>query len=562
MIKFVRTKRPPILLLFLLATLPFLFGIAYMIGFNGKAHAAVGVDVSTSSNGAASWIHTIATQPNRLLLVGTSGNTTGVTYGGVALAPFDTFSNGGGKVTMWYLKESQLPPQATNIVTVTGGTSGGSISLYNVDQTNTFGPKGNTGGGNQNSNTGGGNLTYPMGGGYTTSGQLLVDTMNFITQNGTNPADLVPASRAVAWRSNVTNNNSNVASITTATSGTTFNSWTAKALNGTYGWANLMVGVNPAPIVPTTVPTAVPPTTAPTTAPTPIPPTSGNITNLNFGISNSTPWMQVGCGDIRNDNGINNPMPAGQTMITINPSCLDPGIVFTGQTTAVFGQGQASSTNQVVGGNASSYPEVYSPSDNGGIFTSYSSLLSKSKNSDTPPTDLATICTLSNCTLPATLPHGIYIAHSSVNIINASYTFPSNQNYVFLIDGTLTFSGNIITPAGTDSSVIFSSSGSIIIPPTVGSSVGTKTANLSGIFSTDKSFIMQSNNTCTDLRLNIEGALVVNAGLAGGSLQNNRDLCGNNAIAPTLQITQRLDYVLNMPDFVKEQTITSQEIAP
>lgn len=293
---------------------------------------------------------------------------------------------------------------------------------------------------------------------------------------------------------------------------------------------------------------------APTYAPLP-----GSITNLNFGLQNFNPWIQTVCGDFRMDDGFENPVPASQRMMITNASCSSPGVVYSGDTTASFGGGQSSTTGHVVGGYA--YPEVYAPSASWGIATSYDYLKQKSQSGGVASTNLATICpTLSNCTLPAGLARGIYYANGNVGL--NTYTFPAGQDYVFLIDGNLTFLGNVLVPVNSDTSVVYSVSGNIIIPTTVGVAPTVTTPNLSGIFSTDGSFILQSTNSCNDLRVNIAGAVVVNAGRRGGTLQNDRDLCGNNLTNPSMQITQRLDMVLTMPEFVKLQRITSEEVAP
>ncbi len=282
----------------------------------------------------------------------------------------------------------------------------------------------------------------------------------------------------------------------------------------------------------------------------------GDITNLNFGINNSYPWIMSICGDIRMDNGITNKTPYGQSTLTTNSTCMNPGIIFSGNGSINFGQGQASATNQVVGG--ATYPEVYSSAGTNGIFSSYSYLNQKASSGGLVATDLASVCTLSSCSLPNNFSHGIYKANGDVTL--NSYTFKNNNNYVFLINGNLTLNGDIITP--DTSSSFFAVSGNIIVPASVGSPTSVTTANLSGIFSTDRSFIMQSNNNCTDLRLNVEGVIVVNAGRTGSQLQNLRDLCGENGYVPTLQITQRLDYILSLPDIVKTQSVVSQEVAP
>lgn len=254
------------------------------------------------------------------------------------------------------------------------------------------------------------------------------------------------------------------------------------------------------------------------------------------------------------DSGIENFVPAGQSTITTNASCTTPGIVYSGDSSYTFGEGNASSTNHVVGGI--SYPEVYSPQKSG-IFSSYANLIQKAQSNGLLITDLP--CTLSNCTLPANLQHGIYRANGDVNLNSVS--FLSNRDLVILINGNLTINGNLGT--GNKTTAIYAASGNIIIPPTLGTAPAVTTPNLQGIFSTDKSFILNSAGTCAgELRFNIEGALIVNAARGGGSLQNKRDLCGTNLTTPSIQFTQRLDYILNIPEFMRMQRVTSSEVAP
>lgn len=293
----------------------------------------------------------------------------------------------------------------------------------------------------------------------------------------------------------------------------------------------------------------------PTMTPTPAPYAPGNITNLNFGINNSYPWIQSVCGDIRIDNGITNKTPPGQSTLTTGTACKTPGILFIGNGTSNLGQGQASENNWIVGGGT--YPEVYTL-NNSGIFSSYNYLTQKAQSAGLDITNLATVCTLTNCTLPNNLKKGIYQANGDVAL--NPYTFGNNSNYIFLINGNLTFKGNLITPLS--STAIFSTSGNIIIPPTVGSPPTATSPNLSGIFSTDRALILPSNNNCTDLRLNVEGAIIVNAARTGSQLQNKRDLCADNGTYPTLSITQRLDFILNLPEMMKIQNTISQEVAP
>ncbi|HWY79751.1 MAG TPA: hypothetical protein VNW29_05345 [Candidatus Sulfotelmatobacter sp.] len=299
----------------------------------------------------------------------------------------------------------------------------------------------------------------------------------------------------------------------------------------------------------------------------------GDIAKLNYGIINDIPWVQSVCGDIRSDNGFANQVPLGFSAFITNASCTTPGIVFTGNVNADFGSGTASSTNQIVGGTQ--YPETFNPAAIGRTSISYTSLYAKAISAGLTMVNLQTgnnvtsgtnimpppCSNLTNCTLPANLPHGIYYANGSVTL-NA-YTFPTplpNQNYVFLINGDLTITGNIIIPPGD--SVIFAVSGNIIIPASVGSNYASNAPNLEGIYSTEKSFIAYSTNICPDLRLNIQGEIIVNAAHTGGSLVNSRNLCQFNALYPALQIIQRPDFLLHLPDFTRILETTSQEVAP
>ena len=141
-----------------------------------------------------------------------------------------------------------------------------------------------------------------------------------------------------------------------------------------------------------------------------------------------------------------------------------------------------------------------------------------------------------------------------------AFSFPANQNYVFLINGTLTINGTITVPVG--STALFSSSGNIIFAPTVGTPATSTTISLAGWYVAGGSIILPTAGNCTDLRLNIAGSLVANAEGGGGTLQNNRDLCGNDSTTPTVSFLQRLDFILNAPQFLKDQLTVSQEVAP
>lgn len=295
---------------------------------------------------------------------------------------------------------------------------------------------------------------------------------------------------------------------------------------------------------------------------------NGNVVNVDFGITNLHPWYQSFCGDIRVDKGITDLIPANpvcgsvsgayavQTQANYCPN--NPGVAFTGNSDANFNLGQASVNNWLVGGSL--YSEVFKPVLSTVIRTSYAYMTTTASQSGIMPIDLSTICNLSNCTLPANLSHGLYLANGNVNL--NSFTFPPNQNYVFLVNGDLTILGNISIPIGSGSTATFSVSGNIMVDKSVGVTATSTQSNLDGFYSSDNSFIVNSSGNCTDQRLNIAGSVVVNAALQGGSFQNNRDFCSQDASCPIVTFTQRPDLLLNTPSFIKHTPHLWQEVAP
>ncbi|MCL4386990.1 hypothetical protein M1307_01165, partial [Patescibacteria group bacterium] len=109
-------------------------------------------------------------------------------------------------------------------------------------------------------------------------------------------------------------------------------------------------------------------------------------------------------------------------------------------------------------------------------------------------------------------------------------------------------------------------SGDIHINSNVGTStLSSKTSVLDGVFSTDKSFIIEHNlsKSCpsADLRLNMSGTVIVNADLGVGLFTNNRDLC-QDANYPSFYIEERPDFLLNLPSILKVPNFIWREVAP
>jgi len=315
---------------------------------------------------------------------------------------------------------------------------------------------------------------------------------------------------------------------------------------------------------------------------------SGNIVNLNFGISNSLPWMQIIGGDTLT-NGFTDNIPAtadlscsGGAYASVVGAGGTHGIIDTESGGADFGQGQQTAANSwLVGGIGSgNYPYAYTLPLSNQTRTSYTNLsyLIKQSNIPTKPLSGVSGCSdLSNCTLPAdtnSFPSGVVYTvdnNLTLNGTDGSYTFPSGGKYVILVNGKITINTKIFVPNG--SFVLFSASDDINISPTVGDISHTTASNLEGYYSTDKSFNVQGKdatgagaNCATsdeDLRLNVAGAIVVNADTTnGGGFYYQRDMCADDKLCPVFTITERPDFILNSPTMLMFPRRLWQEIAP
>ncbi|HUD04689.1 MAG TPA: SdrD B-like domain-containing protein [Patescibacteria group bacterium] len=319
---------------------------------------------------------------------------------------------------------------------------------------------------------------------------------------------------------------------------------------------------------------------------------NGNILNLNFGISNTFPWMQAIGGDIT---GSYISKSAGGGFTDNIPSTADPlcssggayalapgvggthGLVNTGSGGADFGQGQAAAANSwLVGGiGAGNYPYVYNMPLSNQARTAYTNLsfLVKQSNVVTKPLSGVSGCgDLSNCQLPVDLPTGVYTTDQNLTLngANGTYTFPAGK-YVILVNGKLTINTKIFVPNG--SFVLFSASDDINVASSVGDVANSTASNLEGYYSTDKSFNVQSKDAsggganCAandeDLRLNVAGSIVVNATTNNnGGFYYQRDLCADDKKCPVFTITERPDFILNAPTFLMFPRRVWQEVAP
>lgn len=305
----------------------------------------------------------------------------------------------------------------------------------------------------------------------------------------------------------------------------------------------------------------------------------GNMTGLNFGITDLHAWYQAYGLNARLDQGVTNLIPVapslqcgGGYMMTNKPfnSAKDgPGILFTGDNSADFGKGKVSLTGRIAGKyGGSPFGEKYAP-PSGRLRTSYAMILSTIQQRGIQINDLLSACggDYNNCQLKNVLPEGVYKAEGNVTINRMEHFPPGQQKKItFLINGKLTINATTEVPLG--SVHIFVAKDNIHVTKIIGqeSAACPSTTSLRGLFITDKSFVVEGNNNCisgpADKMLNVAGAVVINAGLQGGSLEIQRTLCGKNATIPTFIVQPRLDMILNLPDYLKTSNFIWREVAP
>lgn len=316
-------------------------------------------------------------------------------------------------------------------------------------------------------------------------------------------------------------------------------------------------------------------------------PNNGSVINLNFGVTNENAWIQPICGDTRFDSGYSQFIPstadcngtaAPYAIMNSATFCpTNPGILFSGNTDPFYGSGTGASTSNTVVGN-SLFPELYTYKLPNTSQTSYSFVSTTFNNLITAPVSLTSICpNLTNCTLSKNTPGGVYTTTASdgpvklsINNGDGTYTL-GNTNYTFAIGGDLTFMTNVLSPTGY--SAAFISGGNIHVDPGVGETDWNSIApNLEGFFSADNSFYIDTNTTAgsqclasgqpKDKKLNIQGSVIVNAGVTGGSLINNREGCLQDYSCPVFTVNPNPVLLLHMPTPLKPRFTFWQELNP
>src|SRR3989344_2883932 len=309
-----------------------------------------------------------------------------------------------------------------------------------------------------------------------------------------------------------------------------------------------------------------------------------NIINANFGVTHS-PWFQSVGLNMRIDAGFSDPISevASPAFASLVGAGGTPGIIFSGSTNPSFGAAtaQASSRKWTVG--TTSYPETFTPFPPNVIKTSYEYLLAFAQRNGITPTDISTpprcIGGLSDCKFNPVIPPsptsgGLFIANGDLVFVGTSpggnpYTFQNNRDIVILVNGDFIIKQKILVP--TTSTVTFAVKGDIKIDGNVGESDSTSTASsIEGYYSAGKNIIIRDDTDDTndsycptpDPRLNVAGALITNASLTGGSLQNQRDVCGEGEHYPVFYIKERPDFILNSPQLIRSAQTVWQEVAP
>lgn len=250
------------------------------------------------------------------------------------------------------------------------------------------------------------------------------------------------------------------------------------------------------------------------------------------------------------------------------------GLVFQGSSTTNFGGGYPSNgqnNHWLVGGVTYPEPIQFSPPNT--VLSSYAHINQLVTDAGIVPTPLTPYCSggLNNCDLQAGMPAGVYSVSIPANgtlTLKATKNPFTNGDYVILVSGDATTKVNIDSPISVPSgnTLLLTSQTDIHVDPTVGVSGPTNyTPTIEGFYSSDKNFIVDKDPSvqcpAEDKKLNIQGAIVANAALNGGSFQINRDMCADDT-CPVVTVKSRLDFVLNAPKFYLRSTVIQKEVAP
>jgi len=260
-------------------------------------------------------------------------------------------------------------------------------------------------------------------------------------------------------------------------------------------------------------------------------------------------WIQTIGSDMRWDifGVFPYPAPSGQYSSITNGTSLAPGIIFTGIST--YFANASTPYDWKVG--SPTYPDLFTDT-HGNIPTSYAFLVSAAQALNISPTPINSSVDIPS--VDSTNP-GIYKTNGGLTI-NSPVIFGSG-NFVILVNGDLIINAKITVPVG--STAVFSVSGDISVAAVVG--------QIEGMYSADGNFTVKSISDCSlgqadAIGLNVAGSVIVNAGRNRGTFTNKRSFCSANLTTPSVSFTERPDFMLNYPSFVKQIPRAWQELAP
>lgn len=287
-------------------------------------------------------------------------------------------------------------------------------------------------------------------------------------------------------------------------------------------------------------------------------PLSSNA-NITFCIAPVNPWFQTDFGDVRFNN-LSNPVPPGNFAST---STNYPGIFYSSNGAASLGGGSVSTRGWVV--NSEYSYNTNSQNINGGM--SYYFYKNKASQDGVPIRQLTPGTFVQNEI--ANNEKVLYESDGDLTI--NSYTHPAGRNIVILVNGNLTINGPISVNQNQGIFIV-AVKGNIIVSKTVGTSNVSSTASqIDGFYTAQGSIIVDgdkcSDGSTSDLRLNVGGALIANSlkplAVGGtGSIQNKRSLCLDNPTNPSLYVSSRPDFLVQLTDFYKVSYTKLNEVNP
>jgi len=286
--------------------------------------------------------------------------------------------------------------------------------------------------------------------------------------------------------------------------------------------------------------------------------TGGVSQTAYFCIAPLNPWFQTSQGDVRFLN-LSNPVPTNQYA---SSDATYPGIFYSSDSNADLGVGSASVRNWVIN-NEYSY-NADTENRNGGMSYDYY----KSKVLQ----DGVTVTPISAGTFDQSQITASGVFESPGDLTINLYNHVNGRRVVLLVNGNVTINASTIAIAQNQGIFIVAAKGNITIGRTIGTAtLNSTTSSIDGYYTAQGRIVLDgdacSDGTTPDLRLNVGGALIANSlkpfsTTGTGTIQNNRSLCINNLLYPSLYIGSRPDFLTQLTDFYKTSYTKWQEVNP